>query len=161
MPLKKIAKQLLFISRMPKSCTILQLVSAPSNPPSNQIHHQIQETKESFARYEIPDIHVTDFARIWLFDDATSLPYPPQSNSRAENAVKSIKNFFKKCQDSSQSDVLAIFYLRNTLTGEVGTSSAQDLSFSLSLLSNYSQSNGKAKIVVKTIKILFKKIKES
>ena len=31
MPLKKIAKQLLFISRMPKLCAILQLVS-PSNP---------------------------------------------------------------------------------------------------------------------------------
>ena len=30
MPLKKIAKQLLFISRMPKLCAILQLVSAPS-----------------------------------------------------------------------------------------------------------------------------------
>ena len=29
MPLKKIAKQLLFISRMPKLCAILQLVSAP------------------------------------------------------------------------------------------------------------------------------------
>ena len=29
---KKIAKQLLFISRMPKLCAILQLVSAPLNP---------------------------------------------------------------------------------------------------------------------------------
>ena len=32
MSLKKIAKQLLFISRMPKLCAILQLVSAPLNP---------------------------------------------------------------------------------------------------------------------------------
>ena len=32
MPLKKIAKELLFISRMPKLCAILQLVSALSNP---------------------------------------------------------------------------------------------------------------------------------
>ena len=32
MLLKKIAKQLLFISRMPKLCAILELVSAPLNP---------------------------------------------------------------------------------------------------------------------------------
>ena len=31
MLLKKIAKQILFISRMPKLCAILQLVSAPLN----------------------------------------------------------------------------------------------------------------------------------
>ena len=32
MLLKKIAKQLLFTSRMPKLCAILQLVTAPLNP---------------------------------------------------------------------------------------------------------------------------------
>ena len=32
MLLKKIAKQLLFISRMLKLCAILQLISAPLNP---------------------------------------------------------------------------------------------------------------------------------
>ena len=32
MQLKKIAKQLLFISKMPKLCAVLQLVSAPLNP---------------------------------------------------------------------------------------------------------------------------------
>ena len=38
MPLKKIEKQLLFISRMPKLCAILQLVSAPLNPFRSEEH---------------------------------------------------------------------------------------------------------------------------
>ena len=36
MLLKKIAKQLLFISRMPELCAILQLVSTPLNPGTTE-----------------------------------------------------------------------------------------------------------------------------
>ena len=62
----------------------------------------IKEMKEVFARYGIPDILVTDngpqfssaefsaFAKTWMFSHKTSSPHHPQSNGKAENAVKTV-----------------------------------------------------------------------
>ena len=46
----------------------------------------------------------------------TSSPYLPQSNDKAENAVKTIKRIFKKCRDNKISEQLAILNYNNTPT---------------------------------------------
>ena len=72
----------------------------------------IREMNATFARYGIPDIVVTDngpqfcfaefavFAKTRMFTHKTSLPYHPQSNGKVENAVKTVKRLFTKCQES-------------------------------------------------------------
>ena len=99
----------------------------------------IKELKATFARYGVPDILVTDngpqfasaefavFAKAWGFDHVTSSPHHPQSNGKAENAVKTVKRLFKKCKESGQSEFLALLDWRNTPTEGVGTSPAQRL----------------------------------
>ena len=71
----------------------------------------LKELKAVFARFGIPDTLVTNngpqfvsaelavFARTWEFDHVTSSPKYPQSNSKAENAVKTVKSLFKKCKE--------------------------------------------------------------
>ena len=56
---------------------------------------------------------------------STSSPRYPQSNGKAENAVKTVKRLFKKCQASGQSEYLALLDWRNTPTEGIGTSPAQ------------------------------------
>ena len=99
----------------------------------------IKELKAVFARFGIPDVLVTDngpqfssaefsvFARTWDFDHMTSSPKYPQSNGKAENAVKTVKRLFKKCKDSGQSEFLALLDWRNMPTEGMGTSLAQRL----------------------------------
>ena len=99
----------------------------------------IRELKAVFARFGIPQVLVTDngaqfssaefavFARTWGFDHVTSSPRYPQSNGKAENAVKTIKRLFKKCKDAGQSEYLALLDWRNTPTEGIGTSPAQRL----------------------------------
>jgi transposase InsO family protein len=99
----------------------------------------VKELKATFARYGVPDILVTDngpqfasaefavFAKAWGFDHVTSSPHHPQSNGKAENAVKTVKRLFKKCKESGQSEFLALLDWRNTPTEGVGTSPAQRL----------------------------------
>ena len=86
----------------------------------------IKELKAVFARFGVPDVLVTDngpqfssaefsvFARTWDFDHVTSSPKYPQSNGKAENAVKTVKRLFEKCKDSGQSEFLALLDWRNT-----------------------------------------------
>ena len=95
--------------------------------------------KAVFARYEIPDIVVTDngpqfasaefsaFAKTWMFTHNTSSPYHPQSNGKAENAVKTVKRIFTKCLESGQSEFLALLDWRSTPTEGIGTSPAHRL----------------------------------
>ena len=90
-----------------------------------------------FARYGVPDVLVTDngpqfasaefvsFASKWGFRHVTSSPHYPQSNGRAENAVKTIKRLFKKCKETGQSEYQALLDWRNTPTESLGSSPAQ------------------------------------
>ena len=72
--------------------------------------------KALFARYGVPDVLVTNngpqfasadfvsFAKRWGFQHVTSSPHYPQSNGRAENAVKTVKRLLTKCQETRQSE---------------------------------------------------------
>ena len=78
----------------------------------------IKELKAGFEWFDIPDTLVTDngpqfiseevavFARTWEFDHVISSPRYPQSNGKAENAVKTVKSIFKKCKESGRSEFL-------------------------------------------------------
>ena len=99
----------------------------------------IKEMKIVFARYGIPDTLVTDngpqfasdefakFAKVRSFEHVTSSPRYPQSNGKAENAVKTVKRLFTKSKASGGSECLALLDWRNTPTEGVGTSPAQRL----------------------------------
>ena len=90
-----------------------------------------------FARYGNPDVLISDngsqfaseefasFARKWGFDHITSSPHYPQSNGKAENAVRTVKHLFTKCRESNCSEFLALLDWRNTPTEGLGTSPAQ------------------------------------
>ena len=90
-----------------------------------------------FTRYGVPDVVVSDngpqfdsaefttFAKKWGFEHITSSPCYPQSNGKAENAVKTVKRLFTKCRASGQSEYLALLDWCNTLSEGIGTSSAQ------------------------------------
>ena len=67
------------------------------------------------------------FARTWSFDHVTSSPRHPQSNGKAENAVKTVKQLFTKCRQSGQSEFQALLDWRNTPTEGMQTSPAQRL----------------------------------
>ena len=93
--------------------------------------------KALFSRYGVPDILMADngphfssaefamFSEVWSFDHQTSSPRYPQSNGKAENAVRNIKRLFTKCHESGQSEFRALLDWRNTPTEGVGTSPAQ------------------------------------
>lgn len=99
----------------------------------------IRELQIIFARFGIPRIVMTDngpqfasaefaaFAKSWGFVHQTSSPGYPQSNGKAENAVKTVKRLFTKCKASGQSEALALLDWRNTPTEGFTTSPAQRL----------------------------------
>ena len=90
-----------------------------------------------FTRYGVPDTLVSDngpqfsseefrrFATRWGFEHITSSPRYPQSNGKAENAVKTVKRLFTKCAESGQSEIRALLDWRNTPTEGMSTSPAQ------------------------------------
>ena len=55
----------------------------------------------------------------------TSSPRYPQSNGKVENAVKTVKRLFTKCQEDKQSEYQALLDWRNTPTEALGSSPAQ------------------------------------
>ena len=93
--------------------------------------------KALFARYGVPEVLMTDngpqfastefkgFSRAWSFEHQTSSPHYPQSNGKAENAVRTVKRLFTKCREVGLSDFQALLDWRNTPTEGVGTSPAQ------------------------------------
>ena len=93
--------------------------------------------KVLFARYGVPDTLVTDngpqfssdefhkFSSGWGFEHVTSSPHYPQSNGKAENAVKTVKRLFSKCAKSGQSEFRALLDWRNTPTEGMNSSPAQ------------------------------------
>ena len=90
-----------------------------------------------FSRYGVPDVLISDngpqfaseefskFARRWGFEHTTSSPHYPQSNGKAENAVKTIKRLFAKCRESGCSEFMALLDWRNTPTEGVESNPAQ------------------------------------
>ena len=107
------------------------------NLPKLTTREVTKALKIMYARYGVPDTVVTDngpqfasqefssFAKTWGFVHTTSSPYHPQSNGKAENAVKTIKRLFVKCQESGQSEFQALLDWRNTPSEGIGTSPAQ------------------------------------
>ena len=99
----------------------------------------VRELKTVFSHFGIPEVLVTDsgpqfssaefqeFATSWSFDHVTSSPRYPQSNGKAENAVKTVKRLFSKCREDGQSEFLALLDWCNTPTEGMGTSPAQRL----------------------------------
>ena len=93
--------------------------------------------KAMYARYGVPDTLVTDngpqfasaeftsFSKTWKFEHITSSPRYPQSNGKAENAVKTVKRLFQKCKETGQSEFRALLDWRNTPSEGVGTSPAE------------------------------------
>ena len=82
--------------------------------------------KRNFARHGTPQVVVTDngpqfdneewsrFAKDWSFAHVTSSPYHAQGNGKAESAVKSMKQLFKKCGKSGADFWQALQQHRNT-----------------------------------------------
>ena len=99
----------------------------------------IKEMKVVFARFGVPDTLITDtglqlssaefavFAKTWGFEHKTSSPLYPQSNRKAENAVKTVKRLFSKCKEAGRSEFQALLDWRNTPSAGMGTSPAQRL----------------------------------
>ena len=106
------------------------------NTSSQQV---IDKCKPHFARYGIPDILISDngpqfsselfkkFSNKYQFKHYTSSPHYPQSNGRAEKAVQSVKNLFKKANDVGTDPYLALLEHRNTPENEIIGSPAQRL----------------------------------
>ena len=93
--------------------------------------------KRLFARYGCVDVLVTDngrqfvseefrqFCKRWNCQHVTSSPYHPQSNGKAEAAVKMVKRLFKKAKEAGEDELVALMDLRNTPTEGLETSPAQ------------------------------------
>ena len=80
----------------------------------------VRELKTMFARFGIPEILVTDngpqfssnkfqvIAKSWSFNHVTTSPGYPQSNGKAENAVRTVKRLFEKCKETGVSEFQAL-----------------------------------------------------
>ena len=91
------------------------------------------------ARHGIPDKLRSDngpqfssqefkkFTQLYEFDHVTSSPTYPQSNSKAENAVKTAKQIMVKALEAGTDPHLGFLDFRNTPTEGLGTSPAQRL----------------------------------
>ena len=92
-----------------------------------------------FSRFGVPDTLVTDngpcldssefakFADQWNFQHVTSSPRYPQSNGKAENAVRTVKRLFTKCRAAGVSEFQALLDWRNTPSEGTDSSPAQRL----------------------------------
>lgn len=99
----------------------------------------IHKLKAHFARQGIPDVLVSDngpqytsqkfktFSQKWEFEHRTSSPGYPQSNGKAESAVKTAKRLMQRAAAAGQDPYLAILDHRNTPSQGLTTSPAQRL----------------------------------
>ncbi|KAJ8371257.1 hypothetical protein SKAU_G00112850 [Synaphobranchus kaupii] len=99
----------------------------------------IMRCKAQFARYGQPDRVITDngpqfacerfrrFAESWGFAHVTSSPRHPQSNGKAESAVKIVKSLCKRAKLDGTDAWMAILHWRNTPTEGLDSSPAQRL----------------------------------
>ena len=98
-----------------------------------------KQLMELFSVHGIPKIFMTDNATQFSsfefksftseldIEHITSSPHYPQSNGKAENAVKEVKRLFSRCRDSGYSEYLALLDFNNTPTEGVGLSPSQRL----------------------------------
>ena len=89
-----------------------------------------------FSRFGVPDTLVTDnescfassefakFADQWNFEHVTSSPHYPQSNGKAENAVRTVERLLK-CRAAGVSEFQALLDWRNTPSEGMDSSPAQ------------------------------------
>ena len=94
----------------------------------------ICKLRSQFARRGIPDIVFSDngpqfacdkfkeFTKSWQFTHLTSSPGHAQSNGKAENAVKTLKDLILKARKAGTDTYLAILDFRNTPTQHIGIS---------------------------------------
>ena len=75
--------------------------------------------------HSLPLPNLLGLPKLRGFEHVTSSPRYPQSNGKAENAVKTVKRLFSKCKETGQSEFLAHLDWRNTPTEGIGTSPAQ------------------------------------
>ena len=99
----------------------------------------IRALRIHFARYGIPDTVVSDngpqftsqefmdFQRKWGFEHVTSSPGYPQSNGKAEQAVKTAKRIMLKALETRSDPYLALLDFRNTPTQGMDSSPVQRL----------------------------------
>ena len=97
----------------------------------------IRSLMAMFSRYGLPVFVVSDngpcfassqlakFANQWNFQHVTSSPRYPQSNGKAENAVRTVKRLFTKCRAAGVSEFQALLDWRNTPREGMDKSSAQ------------------------------------
>ena len=105
--------------------------------PSKRIKDVVYALRLQFARHGIPIMEVVSdnspfgaaefkaFADRWEFTHVTSSPRYPQSNGRAENAVKTAKRLMIKASESGGDPLLALLDWRNTPSEQLGASPAQ------------------------------------
>ena len=99
----------------------------------------VNKLKVHLARHGIPDPQVSDngqpfssakfqeFANSYGFEHVTSSPAYPQSNWKAENAVKTVKNLLAKAVKSEQDPYLVLLDWKNTPTETLNSSPVQRL----------------------------------
>ena len=97
----------------------------------------IPKLKAHFARYGLPSVVVSDngppfnsqqfadFSKVYDFDHVTSSPAYPQSNGKAENAVKQAKMLMLKASEDNTDPYLGLLAVRNTPGEIIGLSPAQ------------------------------------
>jgi transposase InsO family protein len=106
--------------------------------PSKRVSDVIYCLKVQFARHGLPLEVVSDnnpfnaaefrhFAAAYDFKHTTSSPHYPQSNGRAEAAVKTIKSLFEKAMADREDPHLALLAWRNTPAEQLGLSPNQVL----------------------------------
>lgn len=101
--------------------------------------HVIQKLRVQFSRHGIPSKVISDngpqfsssdfadFAKTYEFVHVTSSPGYPQSNGKAENAVKTVKRIMKKSLKSGEDPFLALLSWRYTPSEGMNSSPVQRL----------------------------------
>jgi len=116
------------------------VISLDHGTTSTQV---ITSIRQSFCHTAIPDVlwsdggpqftskQFNDFAQCWGFTHITSSPRNPQSNRKAESAVKSMKKLIQACWTGRSLDhkkfCRALLQYRNTPSRKNGLSPAQKL----------------------------------
>jgi hypothetical protein len=99
--------------------------------PDTRCQTVINYLKSIFSRHGIPKMLFSDngpqysafefkeFKDKWGIEHITSSPYYPKSNGLAERSVQTVKNIFKKCEDSGEDPYIALLNLRSTGRGNL------------------------------------------